>query len=80
MYFGTINYVNKLVNDGERDKAKAFWEYCYDMEFQTKTVNYADSWGVDPLKASEWIGEFFTAIQDEIQNSRAKHSKHTKAL
>ena len=80
MYFGTIDYVHKLVKAGERAKVKAFWEYCYDMEFQSRNIDYASSWGVDEKTVNEWLSEFYAVINDEIQSSRSKQEQHTKAL
>ena len=80
MYFGTINYVYDLIKNNRRDKARAFWEYCYDMEHSIHNVDYASSWGIDDNLANVWISEFYAAINDEIKNSKAKHLSHTKAL
>jgi len=80
MYFGTIEYVRKLIKAGERCKARAFWEYCYDMEFQSKNIDYAMSWGVDEKTMLDWSSEFYAAINDEIINSKYKKIQHAKAL
>jgi hypothetical protein len=80
MYFGTINYVHQLIEDDRRDKARAFWEYCYDMEFCVQKADYCASWGVDKETCLLWISEFYAALQDEIKCSREKHTRHTEAL
>lgn len=80
MYFGSIDYVHKLMLNGEIKKAHAFWEYCYRMEFQVQTTEYAKNWNVDNSTANQWISDFYKAINDEIQESKAKRERHTRAL
>lgn len=80
MYFGTIDYVHGLIANGEIKKARAFWEYCYRMEFQVPCTSYAKSWGVSQPIANKWVADFYKAINDEIQDSKAKSERHTRGL
>ena len=80
MYFATIPYVHDLIGNGDRQKARAFWEYCYDMEHSVHNVDYAQSWGIDELTAKEWVSEFYTEINNEISRGRKRVGNHTKGL
>lgn len=80
MYFASIDYVHDLMNEGEVKKAHAFWEYCYRMEFQLPCVSYANNWNVSESVANKWISEFFAAINNEIQESKARVNRHTNGL
>ena len=78
MYFGTINYVHDLIKNNERAKARAFWEYCYDLELQTKENDYA--WGVDESTTNAWLCDFYAAINSEIQSSKKNTTAHGEEL
>jgi len=80
MYFGSIDYVHGLIANGEVSKARAFWEYVYRMEFQVQCTSYAKSWGVSESVANKWVQDFYKAINDEIQESKAKSARHTRGL
>lgn len=80
MYFSAIDYAHALVANNEMKKVRAFWEYCYRMEFQAPCTSYAKSWGVSASIANKWIGDFYKAINDEIQESKAKSERHTRGL
>jgi hypothetical protein len=80
MYFGSIDYVHALIAKGEVRKAHAFWEYCYRMEFHTPCTSYANNWGVSVSVANKWIQDFYEAINNEIQESKAKSERHTRGL
>lgn len=79
MYFATIPYLHNLVIEN-RAKARAFWEYCYDMEHAIHNTNYAQSWGVDDSTAKEWISEFYTEINNEISHGNKRVNNHTRGL
>lgn len=53
-------YADALRNKGQRPKARAFWEYHYDMEKgERNSVRfYAQSWGVPKSTAADWITNF----------------------
>jgi len=53
-------YADELRNKGQRQKARAFWEYCYDMEVgeHNSARFYAESWRVGKSTADRWVTEF----------------------
>lgn len=57
--FPTV-YTDTLRNKGHRGKARAFWEYHYDMEKgEHNAVRfYAKSWGVSTSTSHAWIEDF----------------------
>lgn len=54
------DYTDKLKRDGNRAKARAFWEYCDDVnsEMNNSERFYAQSWMVGKGTVSRWLKEF----------------------
>lgn len=54
------DYATSLQENGERAKARAFFEYFHDMK--RKKINslsfYAQSWGISKASSGRWISEF----------------------
>lgn len=73
------DYTDKLKQEGNRAKARAFWEYCDDVssDMHNSERFYAQSWGVGKGTVSRWLKEFkyeherFVAAW-ELTNSHAK--------
>lgn len=76
-------YANELRNKGQRQKARAFWEYYYDMEMgdYNSIRFYAESWGVSKTTSDKWIGNFKEQIdiyQAAWQFKNERHYSHAK--
>jgi len=73
------DYTDKLKRDGKRAKARAFWEYCDDVnsEMHNSERFYVESWGVGKGTVGRWLREFkyqyelFIAAW-ELTNSQVK--------
>jgi len=54
------DYTDKLKRDGNRAKARAFWEYCDDVnsEMNNSERFYVQSWGVGKGTVGRWLKEF----------------------
>lgn len=73
------DYTDKLKREGKRSKARAFWEYCDDVnsDMHNSERFYAESWGVGKGTVGRWLKEFkhqydlFVAAW-ELTNSQAK--------
>lgn len=54
------DYATSLQENGERAKARAFFEYFHDMK--RKKINslsfYAQSWGISKASSGRWVSEF----------------------
>lgn len=62
-------YVMELQNDGKREKARAFMEYCLDLDngVANSISFYAKSWNLSKTGASKWIKNFKDAIEKHHQ-------------
>jgi hypothetical protein len=60
----------------ERNKARAFWEYCYDIEKgeHNSLRFYGQSWGISKTQAGTWIDDF--AIQYDLYHDAWKLLNH----
>jgi len=58
-------YIEALHKNNEREKARAFMEYVFDLENSNKKIDleiYPVSWDVDLKVAHSWLKEFNEAI------------------
>jgi len=58
-------YPLELCASGKRDKARAYLEYCLDLESNTQNAGsfYANGWGISKKTANIWIHDFKEAIE-----------------
>ena len=76
-------YSDTLRNKGQRAKARAYWEYSYDIECgeENSLRFYAKSWGVSKTTAARWVDDFeekysiFIAAMDLYNMQQNKHAK-----
>lgn len=78
-------YADTLRNKGQRQKARAFWEYHYDMEVgEHNAVRfYKESWGVSIGTTHAWINDFKEQIDiyhDAWWLRNQQHYSHAKKL
>lgn len=69
-------YAEELRNKGQRNKARAFWEYCYDIEKgeYNSLRFYGQSWGISKTQAGTWIDDF--KIQYDLYHDAWKLLNH----
>lgn len=55
-----INYPESLIRAGKRAMARAFWEYCHDIDAGYKHTDrfYLQSWGMSKTGAGNWMKKF----------------------
>lgn len=78
------DYTDKLKRDGNRAKARAFWEYCDDVnsEMNNSERFYAQSWGVGKGTVWRWLKEFkheydrFKAAWELTNSQEKKEAGH----
>ena len=75
-------YADTLRNKGQRSKARAFWEYHYDMEVgEHNAVRfYSTSWGVAISTAHAWIEDFKSEIDKYHAGWWLKNQQHYSSV
>ena len=75
-------YADTLRNKGQRSKARAFWEYHYDMEVgEHNAVRfYSKSWAVAISTAHSWIEDFKSEIDKYHAGWWLKNQQHYSSV
>lgn len=71
-------YADELRNKGQRQKARAFWEYYYDMERgEDNSVRfYSKSWGMSTGQTHKWVNDFNGKIDEYQKAWRDRNRSH----
>lgn len=72
------DYATSLQENGERPKARAFFEYFHDMK--RKNINslsfYAKSWGISKASSGRWVAEFKEEIHKFFELWNVKNDEN----
>ena len=71
-------YAMQLQNEGKREKARAFMEYCLDLDngVSNSISFYAKSWNLSKTGAGKWIKNFKDAIEKHHQYWMEKNTQN----
>lgn len=75
-------YARELQLSGNRAKARAFMEYCLDLDEGIKNSIrfYAKSWGISVEPAQRWIKEFYAEIEKHHNFWAEKNANNAQRL
>lgn len=75
-------YPLELCASGKRDKARAFLEYCLDLDSDAKNTGtfYAKGWNVSTKTVSYWIRDFKEAIEKYHQYWLEKNTQNANRI